>query len=288
MEIFFHRGEGKRPLVVFIHGMGMDMKTWSSPSAALILGGKYPLPALAGPDAEIATSLQDLKSLGYPLLSWTQSRPVGPVMVAVRELKELLCRYEKYAARGTILICHSRGGLVARKYLEAPDVPIRAVSTLATPHHGTSMAKWAAIISPLASAMNQLLRDAAKKDIDSAFRRVLGFLGSTGLRELLPGSQFYSGLKDVKKEGVRYVSMGDTNPDLLRAVSVSLPRLISRVLPKNVIPEEMKEGMGDGLVSAASSVLPYADEHLNVNVNHGSILFDKEVRRLIIKTVELV
>jgi pimeloyl-ACP methyl ester carboxylesterase len=287
MEIFFHRGEGNRPLVVFIHGMGTDMKIWSAPSEALIMGGKYPLPALAEPGAEIATSLQDLKSLGYPLLSWTQSRPVGPIMVAVRELKELLGRYEEYTASGTILICHSRGGLVARKYLEAQDVPIRVVITLATPHHGTSMARWAAIISPLASAMSQLL-DATKKDIDSAFRRVLAFLGSTGLRELLPGSQFYSGLKDVKKEGVRYVSIGGTNPDLLRAVSVSLPQLISRVLPESVVPEEMREGMGDGLVSAASSVLPYADEHLNVHANHGSILFDKEVRRLIIKTVESV
>jgi pimeloyl-ACP methyl ester carboxylesterase len=285
MEIFFHRGAGKRPLVVFIHGMGMDMKTWSSPSTALILGGKYPLPAMAEPGANIATSLQDLKSLGYPLLSWTQSRPVGPIMVAVRELKDLLIRYEEYAARGTILICHSRGGLVARKYLEAPDVPIKAVGTLATPHHGTSMARWAAIVSPLASAMSQLL-DAAKKDIDSAFRRVLRFLGSTGLRELLPGSQFYSGLKDAKRQGVRYVSIGGTNPDLFRALSVSLPQLILRVLPESVVPEEMKEGIGDGLVSAQSSVLPYADEHLNVYANHGSILFDKEVRKLVIKTVE--
>jgi hypothetical protein len=50
----------------------------------------------------------------------------------------------------------------------------------------------------------------------------------------------------------------------------------------------MREGMGDGLVSAASSVLPDADEHLNAHVNHGSILFDKGVRRFVIRTVELL
>jgi pimeloyl-ACP methyl ester carboxylesterase len=287
MEIFFDRGVGKKPLVVFIHGMGMDMEMWRAPSTALILGGTYPLRALAEPGADITTSLQDVKSLGYPLLSWTQSRPVGPIMVAVRELRDLLRRYEEYAARGTILICHSRGGLVARKYLEAPDVPVRAVSTLATPHHGTSMARWGAIVSPLASAISQLL-GAATKDIDSAFRRVLRFIGSAGLRELLPDSQFYSGLKDDKRKGVHYISIGGTNPDLLRAVSVSLPKLISRVLPESVVPEEMREGMGDGLVSAASSLLPYADEHLNVYANHGSILFDKKARELIIETVESV
>jgi pimeloyl-ACP methyl ester carboxylesterase len=287
MEILFRRGKRKDPLIVFIHGMGMNVKAWSEPSKALILGGKYPLPVLAGPEAEIATSFQDLESLGYPLLSWTQSRPVGPIMVAVRELKELILRHEEYAARGTLFICHSRGGLVARKYLEAPDVPVRGLITLATPHHGTSMARWAAIISPLASAVSQLL-EAATKDIDSAFRRVLGFLGSTGLRELLPGAQFYSELKDTKMEGVRYISVGGTNPDLLKAVSLSLPELIGKAIPARMIPEEMREGMGDGLVSAASSVLPYAAEHVNAHVNHGSILFDKEVRKLVLRTVELV
>jgi pimeloyl-ACP methyl ester carboxylesterase len=287
MEILFRRGKRKDPLIVFIHGMGMNVKAWSEPSKALILGGKYPLPVLAGPEAEIATSFQDLESLGYPLLSWTQSRPVGPIMVAVRELKELILRHEEYAARGTLFICHSRGGLVARKYLEAPDVPVRGLITLATPHHGTSMARWAAIISPLASAVSQLL-EAATKDSDSAFRRVLGFLGSTGLRELLPGARFYSELKDTKMEGVRYISVGGTNPDLLKAVSLSLPELIGKAIPARMIPEEMREGMGDGLVSAASSVLPYAAEHVNAHVNHGSILFDKEVRKLVLRTVELV
>jgi pimeloyl-ACP methyl ester carboxylesterase len=287
MEVVFRRGKGKKPLVVFIHGMGMDMKAWTEPSGALILGGRYPLPVLAEPGAEIATSFQDLELLGYPLLSWSQSRPVGPIMVAVRELQELLCRYAEYAACGTVFICHSRGGLVARKYLEAPDAPVRGLITLATPHHGTSMARWAAVISPLASALSQLL-DARAKDIDSVFRRVLGFLGSTGLRELLPDAQFYSELKDVKMEGARYLSIGGTNPDLFRAVSLSLPELIAKTIPQMMIPEEMREGKGDGLVSAASSVLPYADQHFNSHVNHGSILFDKETRRLIVRTVQLI
>ncbi len=287
MEILFHRGEGKKPLVVFIHGMGMDMQTWSEPSAARILGGRYPLSALAEPDIEIATSFQDLKARGYSLLSWSQSRPVGPIMTAVEELDKLIHKYEEYTDRGVIFICHSRGGLVARKYLERPDIPVRALITLTTPHHGTSMARWAASLSPLASALNQLM-EMTKRDLDSAFQRILRFLGSTGLRELLPGSQFYSGLNDAGREDARYVSIGGTNPDLLRAVSVSLPELIAEVLPVGMIPEEMREGKGDGLVSAASSVLPYADEHLDLHVNHGSILFDKEVRGLVMKTVESV
>ncbi len=287
MEVFFHRGQGKRPLAVFIHGMGMNLQTWAEPTSARILGGRYLLSLLAEPGVEIATSFQDLMAGGYSLLSWSQSRPVGPIMTAVEELDQLIRKYREHTSQGIILICHSRGGLVARKYLEQTDIQVRGVITLATPHHGTSMARWAAILSPLASAISQLM-EMAGKDFDSAVRRVMEFLGSTGLRELLPGSQFYLGLKDTARKDVRYVSVGGTNPDLLRAVSVSLPQLIGRLLPEAAVPEEMREGMGDGLVSAASSVLPYAVEHVNVHANHGSILFDRQVRRLVMRTVESV
>jgi pimeloyl-ACP methyl ester carboxylesterase len=287
MDILFHKGKEKGPLVVFIHGMGMDVRTWAEPSGARILGGRYPLSALAGPDVEIATSFQDLRNRGHSLLSWSQSRPVGPIMTAVAELDELLRRYREQASLGVIFVCHSRGGLVARKYLERPDIPVRVMITIATPHHGTSMARWAAILSPVAAAVNQLI-DMTGRDFTSAFRQMLGFLGSPGLKELLPGSRFYSGLKDTDRKGTFLVSVGGTNPDLLRAVSISLPDLIGRVLPDAVVPEEMREGMGDGVVSAASSVLPYADEHLNVHLNHGALLFDNEVRSLVIRTVESV
>ncbi len=285
MEILFHKGRKERPLVVFVHGMGMNLKAWSDPSQATILAGKYPLRVLfEGPDEEFVTSFHDLKDLAYTVLSWTQSRPAGPIMIAVREL---LSEYDRYAAEGIIFVCHSRGGLIVRKYLEDAAVPLRGLITLSTPHHGTSLAQWAKNVSPLTSALVKLL-NFRKKDIDSALGRVLGFLGSTGLRELLPGSRFYAGLKDRRRQGARYLSIGGTNPNILRAMSISLPELISRIIPEKMIPEEMRDGFGDGLVSAASSVLTYADEHLNFSVNHGSILFDKEVRNHIVETVELL
>ncbi len=286
MEILFHKGNGKRPLVVFIHGMGMNVKAWSDPSQATILAGKYPVRVLfEGSDSEFVTSFHDLTALAYTVLAWTQSRPAGPILIAVQELRELLTAYAKYTDKGIVFVCHSRGGLIARKYIENGAVPLRGLITLSTPHHGTSLAQLAKNIFPLTSALGKLL-NFREKDVDSALRRVIGFLCSTGLRELLPGSRFYSGLRDSRQQGARYLSVGGTNPDILRAISISLPELISRIVPERMIPEEMRDGLGDGLVSAASSVLSYADEHLDFHVNHGSILFDKEVRCHIVKTVE--
>jgi hypothetical protein len=93
-------------------------------------------------------------------------------------------------------------------------------------------------------------------------------------------------LSDTRLKGVGYISAGGTNPDLLRAVSVSLPGILSAVLPEIIIPEEMREGLGDGLVSASSSVLPDGDSHRNFHVNHGSVLCDPGVRKYVLESVK--
>ena len=285
LEIKFHKGEVSRPLAVFIHGMGMNVKAWSDPSGAKILGGKYPLRVLLYGDNDLVTSFEDLKALGFSLLSWTQSRPTGPMHFAVQELQDMIKAHSAYTDSGIIFICHSRGGLIARKYLEDKNVFVRGLITLATPHHGTSMARWPVYVSPLTSRLYQLLKGVSKNELCSAFQRILGFLCSRGLRELLPDSKFYSELRDTKQDWTGYISIGGTNPDLLRPVLPLMPKLLSRMVQVRVIPWEMREGYGDGLVTSASSRLLYADEHRNFPVNHASILFDRTVRDYIVKSV---
>ncbi len=284
-EIFF-KGKKGLPLLVFIHGMGMNASAWADPAKARVLGGTYPLSVLfRGGDTELLTSFQDLKALGYNILTWTQSRPAGPIHIAVSELRRLLKEYRTHAADGIIFICHSRGGLIARKYLEEGDLSAKALITLATPHRGTTMARWAAFFQPFTSALDTLLRGFSRKDVDSAFGRIIAFLGSSGLRELLPGSGFYRDLHDRRSEGSLYISVGGTDPDLLGPVGLPIAEFMSRLVPGRIIPEELREGQGDGLVSAASAVLPHADEHRDFHKNHVVMLFDKEVREYVAKKV---
>lgn len=286
LETVFHKGEEGNPLVVFIHGMGMNVMAWSNPREARILGGKFPLGALLRSCDDMETSFGDLRRLGFPVLSWTQSRPTGPIQIAVNELKGLIKEYRNHAEKGIVLIGHSRGGLIARKYLEEYDRSVRGLITLATPHLGTNMARWAVSLTPVTSALNQFIKGVSKKEVDTAFKRVLSFLCSSGLRELLPDSKFFLNLHDRKQKAMRYVSIGGTIPDLLDAVSDSLTELLSKVVPDWIVPEEMREGYGDGLVSAVSSVLPYGDEHRNFTVNHAAVLFNKDVRNYVVKSLE--
>jgi len=282
-EIVFNDGSKGLPLAVFAHGMGMNAKAWSNPAEARILGGKYPLKALFdNDDFGLETLLHDLRRLGLPILSWTQQRPAGPIQFAVEELQALLRQYQAYAEDGIILVCHSRGGLIARKYLECDDRRIKALVTLGTPHHGTSMAKLARYLSPALFLLDRLLEGVSKKDIESALQKMVRFLLSSGLKEMLPGSGFYSSLRDSKQKNVKYVSIGGTNPDLLKAISISIPELLVKLVPAAMIPAEMREGLGDGLVTAASATLPFADAHADFHVNHATLLVDPRGRRYII------
>jgi pimeloyl-ACP methyl ester carboxylesterase len=285
MDIRFQRGDRGKPLVIFIHGMGMNVSSWTEPSSARILGGKYPLKVLISrKTAKLETSFTDLNSLGFPVLSWTQSRPAGPIQSAVDELTWLMKEYAVAGNSGIVLIGHSRGGLVGRKALEEAG-RIRGMVTMATPHHGTNMARLAAYLSPAAIMTNRLLQRFTKQDLTSAITRILGFFCSEGLTEMLPGSSFFSNLRDTRFQGSHYVSVGGTNPDLLQAMNLPFTEIATGIIPSLIIPEEMRSGYGDGIVTAASSVLPYGDEHRDFPVNHAEVLFNKDVREYVIKKI---
>jgi pimeloyl-ACP methyl ester carboxylesterase len=287
LDTRFHQGDSDRPLVIFIHGMGMDARLWAEPSQARVLAGRYPLSALLREELRgLRSSFHDLRQRQYPVLAWSQKRPVGPVMTAAEELVDLVEAHRHFSTRGVVLICHSRGGLVARKFLEHASLPLRGVVTLATPHHGTTMAKWGTYLAPYASFMDRMLSGYKKKEVLPGFRRILRFLGSAGLMELLPGSPFLASMKDTRWEGCRCLSFGGTDPNLIRIGGISLPELADRLFPGRLVPDEIRKGYGDGMVSAASARAPHVEAHHDVPVNHAEIVFDPDVRRCITDFVE--
>jgi pimeloyl-ACP methyl ester carboxylesterase len=288
-ERLYYGGERGRPLILFIHGMGMDAGIWSKPAEARVLGGLYPLGVLFNNACDgMITSFADLKERGYPVLAWSQSRPAGPVEAAVEELSALVDEYKDHSSEGIILIGHSRGGLVARKYLEGESAGIRGIMTLASPHRGTSLARLAGYAAPAAALLDRVLENYTKKDLSVALQRVCRFLGSRGLKELLPGSPFLEALSPVKRTGVRYFSAGGTDPDMFRIRSFSLSEFAAKIVPSKLLPDELRRGLGDGLVAAASAVMPQAEEHRDFAVHHVSILFDREVRDYVADSVETI
>ncbi|OGW36868.1 MAG: hypothetical protein A2Y97_06365 [Nitrospirae bacterium RBG_13_39_12] len=335
LDAVFYNGDFEKPAIVFIHGLGMDKNVWLNPSKSRILGGIFPLKTIIGkrpsprdygllkdvpkklvhkfsvgeqPDC-IQTLFSDLKMKGYTVCTWSQKRPTGPMESIELELKEILKVAGEMTKAGIVIIGHSRGGLVGRKYLLRKDRSIRGLITISAPHRGSSIAKIANYLSPLVTVLTPFFSGKEKGKISFTIKRILEFLKSGAIKELLPESDFFKSKKDGPFKGVYYVSVGGTKPTLLSFYKwqwdtvkegefqrwflrpdelFSIPDIFEKVIPKSLYPEEIKKGKGDGLVSAASSKIPWCNEHYNFKLNHADILFDENVRKMLVNTIERI
>ncbi len=286
LDTISHQRQDDKPAVIFIHGLGMDKDIWVNPGSSRILGGMFPLSILIsrneGEQSEdIQTLFDDLKLRDYSVITWSQKRPAGPIDSAVPELREIVRMARKVTKSGIILVGHSRGGLVARKYLTEKDKSVRGLITICTPHDGSSVARIAKYVSPLVSVVAPFIPSGEKGSLSFAVKRISEFLKSRSLKELLPGSNFFTSLHDKPLDGVYYGSLGGTNPTLFSIYDFSFPDVLEGVMPENFYPEEMKKNRGDGLVSAESSRMPWSHEHYNFAFNHAEILFNKDVRNIL-------
>src|SRR4030042_2589145 len=258
LETVCHEGNLDKPAIIFIHGLGMDKALWVNPSNSRILGGMFPLKILLNkiPSDERPYNLQtlfdDLRLKGYPVITWSQRRPASPINSAVSELSEIVKIAYNLTKAGVILIGHSRGGLIGRKYLLKKDQSIIGLITISTPHKGSSVARVANYLTPVVSILNPLFPVKDKGTRSFAIKRIFEFLRSRALKELLPESRFLKSMKDGPFDRVYYVSVGGTNPTLFNLYNFSFPDIFEKVIPENLYPEELKKGRGYGLVSAES------------------------------------
>ncbi|MBM4136804.1 MAG: alpha/beta hydrolase [Nitrospira sp.] len=328
LDIVLHRGSIDKPAIIFIHGLGMDKDIWVNPSQSRILGGMYPLKALLSkkhphteyegdsPDSNpplppfskggmggllvrksgtvlddtLQSLFDDLRLKGYTVITWSQQRPASPIYYVVSELKEVIkiANENKLTDAGMILIGHSRGGLIGRKYLMKEDKSVRGLITISTPHKGSSIAKLVSYLSPLAPVINPLFHEGDKGTFSFAMKRILNFLKSKALKELLPDSHFFKSLKDGPLDLVYYISAGGTDPTLFNIYNLSIPDIFEKVIPESLYPDEFKKGKGDGLVSAESSRIPWCNEHYDFDFNHAQILFDEGARETLVKAIERI
>ena len=150
----FYEGREGLPAVLLIHGLGMNKYFWIDPEECSVLGGLAPLTVfLSGSDAEstgrtISFGTVDpdieglwrfLKKAGFSLASWSQSQPLGPIRLAVDELRAFLEKVRsRWPGKTIYIIGHSRGGLIARRFLLDEAAPhIAGLATICTPHSGT-------------------------------------------------------------------------------------------------------------------------------------------------------
>jgi pimeloyl-ACP methyl ester carboxylesterase len=291
LDIVSVPGSPEKPSIIFVHGLGMDKNIWVAPCRSRVLGGMFPLQILVSKyvssDAcDLQTLFHDLKDKHYPVITWSQRKPSGQIQAVIPELTAVVEIARGMSDSGIILIGHSRGGLIARKYLLNAHKSVKGLITVATPHKGSTIAGIARYIAPLASLLDPLVARGDENNVSRALKRISEFLKSKALKELLPESPFFRTLCDGPQAGVSYISAGGTSPVLFTFSPFSFPVIFEKIIPENFFPDEMKKGKGDGLVSAESSKMPWSDEHFYFDCNHAEILFDKEARDTLMGAVE--
>ncbi len=320
LDITLIKGNTARPVAIFIHGLGVDKGMWIDPLETRIFAKNVPMKYFAAKQPKVCSlttgkkrkkltigdipkrvdTLWDiLKDRGFNLVCWSQKRPAGPISAAVEELEEVMRLVRKtFPGRPAAFIGHSRGGLVARKFMEKGPPEIKALITVSSPHSGSSLALLRKYLRPASSALKVILPENTHGTASEVLKRLRDLIEGDASKELLPGSDFFKNLKDSPAEGISYLSFGGTKTKLLTVYRcekrdkklhpkpfLTIPDSLLKVFPASVLPDELKPGKGDFLVSAKSSVLPWALEHYNVPANHISILWNKKV---INKTVELL
>ncbi len=319
LDITIHRGKSNAPLIVLIHGLGMDKNIWLNPLDTKVLAKNVPLKIFAAkipkplqPDkknikkisfgdipGEIHTLWDALIKEGFNIICWSQRRPVGPISAAVQDLEEVMETAQALFPKNPIaFVCHSRGGLIARKFMEKRRPEIKALITIATPNSGSAISNIGRYIAPLYAVFKGILPKSTHGDLADIIKNTGELLEGKAIKELMPDSDFFRSLKDSPQRGVYYISFGGTEPKVLTVYRweerdgkilpkelFSIPDSLSKVLPPSLQLDEITPGKGDVLVSAKSSLLPWSPAHYDLPANHLSIMWHKEV---IEKTIEVL
>jgi len=302
-----HSGTPGLPAIILIHGLGMNNYFWVDPKKCFVLGGLAPLTiflADAAGKLENAISFgtidHDMQGLwnllqeaGFSLASWTQSQPLGPIQVAIDELEAAMDTVRnKWPNKPVYLVGHSRGGLIARKFLlkeKSPD--IKGLITICSPHSGTGMAKFVRYLKPTGAFLEKIITPKSKAALSKALGRLAEFLQSPAIEELSPESEFLFSLKKPLPKQLRLLSFGGTNPALFQLVLrlpaknhkvIKFPDMLVGAIPSAHLPQELTPGLGDALVTAVSAKLP-GSTHYNFPNNHVKSAYDNQVQKLILE-----
>ena len=293
------QGENTRPVIIFVHGLGLSSRIWTDMLNYRVLAGYLPIISLIQVHSSVLyridhynNSLQrkklvtlwdGLRGKGFNLICWSESKPYNSIVEVVKELKEVVTTARiSFPDLPIALIGHSRGGLIARKYMEQNTEDLRALITISTPHRGSSIAKFGIRLSNFF----QNLLD--RKINNPALQGLISLIRSQALHELYPGSNFLKCLNDIPYKHIKYISFGGNNPFGFIKVFQKHPNLIRylNILAHSVCPDELVSGKGDGFVTVESAHLPWADHHYTLPDNHASILCNHTVIEIIANSLK--
>jgi len=324
-------GNARKPVVVLLHGNGGDENHMVNP--AVSPGQNYDHTAPLPPDRNIgwreypgvgvwSFELDSFKGVtgwgpflnshGYRTVAYSQVDPTGLLDRPVRELRlvmQVLAKHFPDPSTQFVIIAHSRGGLLIRKFVK--DFPADAnrigkIITLHSPHLGSNLAG-------VANVLNQAIAD-LENTFGSVITAALGWLkamvGSPSYQELASGSGFLTTLaaNESALPGVEYYSFGGSQVTLTRLrswvytagsaipqwhwppfhhrITVTEIPVVSPVLDSLPnLEAEITGGEGDMLVADRRAHMSFSVRRTN-SLNHAEALWDPGLQLQVLRILD--
>jgi pimeloyl-ACP methyl ester carboxylesterase len=269
-------GRAGAPIVVLIHGIGGNAQHWLDPTSIDVNDtwlfdldsrpqGTGLASSLAYAPGSVMSWCKMLQREQITYITWSQTQPNDLIAYAVQDALAVLGGLRQHvfdayehdfvefggAVPSLILLCHSRGGLVARlalKQLGDAGVPhLRKVITLCTPHRGSYMPLLAvdyndslsntisfsslraglpAPISFVSEEIAGVLGDLANRVREAMLHSFGSLAQGAGFAELEPGSRMFQDLVQNEQPlpKVRYYGFGGSNPTFVHFYLCELNR----------------------------------------------------------------
>jgi len=239
---------------------------------------------------------------GYATLNYGQVDPWGFLSRPVVELDAVVRATINQFGKRVVFVCHSRGGLLLRLFLQRNRADVSLLSKIAgavmlhTPNQGSQVADVAATIHNTIPGLRLLA--GGNIPFQQLLSQLDDMVNRPGIKELSPSSQLLVHLRDQEAVPlpvrIPIHTFGGTNPRLVRLrissfdpisavpqwhfppfhwiTRQSTINLLDGTVLSNVCPEETTGG--DVLTTDSRSHLPgEASHHVNP-INHAAALWD--------------
>ncbi|MBU6258576.1 MAG: alpha/beta fold hydrolase [Burkholderiales bacterium] len=136
--------------------------------------------------------------------------PLGSIDLYVATIESAVQRLEIATGVAPVVVAHSMGGLAARRWWAGQQEPgrIHHLVTIATPHRGTWLARWA--LSPNTRQMrcdSSWLQDLATRERQSASSHCTCYYGNCDNIVFPPSRALWPGARAIHLDAVAHVSM---------------------------------------------------------------------------------
>jgi pimeloyl-ACP methyl ester carboxylesterase len=331
-----------REVVLLLHGLGGNKDDWRFPEwreahwdvahdppnrhddnhlrpplSPLELLPEFGLSELRS-DSDVRCWSGVLKALGHTVINYNQDGNQDTVDVPLAQFEQRivpLIRNEvltgQLAGKRVVLLCHSRGGILARAYLHRHPQEgsewIGRLITLCSPHQGTHAPGSRQRLADEALGFGALGVLAPVGLLATALAQIfIGFDESEGANQLLPDNPIFAELaspEELRNMNIEVRTFGGTSVRAFRVYNwfytpgsylpnwsdfpdlrfdwtqfpvEVLPKPMLDVVPDDLVDHEQREGEGDILVTDARARLPGVP-HESFPVNHAEALWDENL-----------